>query len=133
METGNKIKTFRKMHKMSQQELATLVGVSRSTIAGYENNHINPSLDVICRLSEIFNVSVDSFIDSICIDENDKNLGALEFNLEYLINKFQSELLNKEVLFFEGKQLESNETEIFIKIIDNTKVLFAELVSVGKR
>lgn len=128
MGIGNKIKTFRKMHKMSQQELATQIGVSRSTIACYENGHVSPSLDVICKLSEIFNVRVDAFMEQIFIDENDKNLESLEYNLEYLINKFEGELINKEVLFFDGKKLDDKDIVILIALIDNVKAIFAEIL-----
>lgn len=38
------IKEFREQNKMSQTELAQLVGVRRETIGHLENGHYNPSL-----------------------------------------------------------------------------------------
>lgn len=116
---------------MSQQELATQVGVSRSTIAGYENNHISPSLDVICRLSEIFNVRVDAFIDYNMDVEITTDSSPLDYDLEYLINKFQADLLNKEVLYHEGRKLDQKETHMLITLIDNVKDLFTNLIPKG--
>lgn len=130
MDTGDKIRTLRKMRKMSQQELATLVGVSRSTIAGYENNHISPSLEVICKLSEIFDAPIDSFIDTLCIEPN-VDLSPLEYNIEYLINKFEAELLNKDVLFYEGHELNHKEKDMLLILIDNVKTVFANLIRKG--
>ncbi|MDK7265723.1 helix-turn-helix transcriptional regulator, partial [Staphylococcus capitis] len=40
----NKLKSIRKEHKMTQQDLADLVGVSRQTINMVENNKYDPSL-----------------------------------------------------------------------------------------
>lgn len=63
METSKKIQELRKLKGYSQSELATQVGVSRSAIAGYENGYTQPSLDILCKLCEVFGVSVDSLID----------------------------------------------------------------------
>ena len=40
------LKEYRKAKKISQQELAQLVGVRRETIVHLENNRYNPSLEM---------------------------------------------------------------------------------------
>ena len=53
METvGERIKSLRKANDMTQKEFSELIGVSRSTLAGYETGKIEPSLNVISRMSK---------------------------------------------------------------------------------
>ena len=45
--------------KISQQELAQLVGVRRETIVHLENNRYNPSLEMALKIAEIFDCHVE--------------------------------------------------------------------------
>ena len=54
-----KLKEFRKEMKISQQELALLVGVRRETIVHLENNRYNPSLEMALKIAEIFDCHVE--------------------------------------------------------------------------
>lgn len=55
----NRIKTIREEFGMTQQELADQLDGAKSTIAMYENETRKPSLEVLIKLSEIFNCSID--------------------------------------------------------------------------
>ena len=54
-----KLKEYRKEKKISQQELAQLVGVRRETIVHLENNRYNPSLEMALKIAEIFDCHVE--------------------------------------------------------------------------
>ena len=54
-----KLKEVRKEMKISQQELAQLVGVRRETIVHLENNRYNPSLEMALKIAEIFDCHVE--------------------------------------------------------------------------
>lgn len=56
---GNKIKTLRNELNISQEELAKKINVSPSTIAMYETNRRQPNYDVLLKLSNIFECSMD--------------------------------------------------------------------------
>lgn len=56
-----KIRELRKERKWSQEILAKITGLKESTIASYETGRVKPSLDVLEKLSETFDVSVDVF------------------------------------------------------------------------
>ncbi len=62
MDIGNKIKEYRKMLNMSQDELALKVFVSRQTVSNWETNKSYPDIKSLSLLSNIFNVSLDDFI-----------------------------------------------------------------------
>jgi transcriptional regulator with XRE-family HTH domain len=55
------IKILRKKKGLTQQALAERLAISRSKLAGYELA-ISPPLDVIVRIAENFNVSIDTLI-----------------------------------------------------------------------
>lgn len=49
---------------MSQDALATELGINRSNIAAYESKNVEPRLKIILELSKLFNVSVQTLIES---------------------------------------------------------------------
>ncbi|WP_165211960.1 helix-turn-helix transcriptional regulator [Streptococcus tangpeifui] len=53
------LKELRKAKKVSQQELAQLVGVRRETIVHLENSRYNPSLEMALKIAEIFQLPVE--------------------------------------------------------------------------
>ena len=55
----NRIKNLREEFGMTQQELADKIDGAKSTIAMYEKGDRKPSLEVLVKLSEIFNCSTD--------------------------------------------------------------------------
>ena len=55
----NRIKQLREEQKLTQQELADKLKCSKSIIGLYESEIRKPSLEVLVKLSEIFNCSID--------------------------------------------------------------------------
>lgn len=55
----NRIKKLREEFHMTQQELADKLNGAKSTIAMYESGTRKPSMEVLIKLSEIFNCSID--------------------------------------------------------------------------
>lgn len=62
MDIGSRIKQFREQQKISQEELALKIFVSRQTISNWETNKSCPDVKSLIMLSDIFHVSLDSFI-----------------------------------------------------------------------
>ena len=62
MDIGLQIKKFREQQKISQEELALKIFVSRQTISNWETNKSCPDVKSLITLSDIFNVSLDNFI-----------------------------------------------------------------------
>lgn len=54
---------LRKLHKMSQEELAEQLQVSRQTISKYETGESLPDIDKCKQLADIFNVSLDDLVN----------------------------------------------------------------------
>ena len=55
----NKIKVFRAMHDMTQEDLANTIGVTRQTILAIEKGKYIPSLDLAFRIARHFKVNIE--------------------------------------------------------------------------
>lgn len=62
MELGKQIKKYRQEAKLSQDELANRIYVSRQTISNWENDKSYPDVNSLVLLSEIFQISLDKLI-----------------------------------------------------------------------
>ena len=56
---GNRIQELRKAMNMSQVDLAKVLNVTKQSVSNWENSNIQPSIDMLIRLAEYFNVSTD--------------------------------------------------------------------------
>lgn len=68
---SNILKTLRKTKKITQEQLAEIIGVERSSIAKYESTNTIPSIDVLLKISNYFNVSLDYLLEN---KQNEKTL-----------------------------------------------------------
>lgn len=59
---GKRIKELRNKYKLTQTELAEKVGVTKSTVAAYENDSRQPSYEVLIKMALVFKVTVDSLL-----------------------------------------------------------------------
>ena len=55
----NKIKEFRKLHKLTQDDLAVMLGVSRQTIISLEKGKYNPSINLAFKISKVFEMIIE--------------------------------------------------------------------------
>lgn len=62
MELGKQIKMYRLENKLSQEELADRIYVSRQTISNWENDKSYLDINSLVLLSEVFKVSLDKLI-----------------------------------------------------------------------
>lgn len=57
-----RIRELREEEGKTQSEMATLLCVSRQVYANYENGINEPSIDMLCRLADHFQCSIDYLI-----------------------------------------------------------------------
>lgn len=62
MNIGEKIYNLRKKKNMSQEDLASVLNVSRQTISKWETGESNPDIDKIVPLCNFFEISTDEFL-----------------------------------------------------------------------
>jgi transcriptional regulator with XRE-family HTH domain len=56
---GDRLRELREDKNMTQDDLASILNVSRQTISGYEKGVNEPNIENLVRMAEIFNVSLD--------------------------------------------------------------------------
>lgn len=78
----NRIREVRKAKKLSQTELAEMLHVHQTAVSQWENGKTEPDMDNLCRIADIFGVTVDYLLgvdtQSHTIDEQ---LSEIDFAL----------------------------------------------------
>ena len=73
----NKLKVFRAMYDLTQEDLAEKVGVTRQTINAIEKRKYNPSLELAFKCAKLFDVT----IEDIFIYEDERNFYPLDTSI----------------------------------------------------
>ena len=81
MEIGKKIKEQREQKNWSQDDLAEILNISRQSISKWELNKVYPSIDMLIKMSDLFDISLDELI------KGDKQLNIQL--LKHISNLFQ--------------------------------------------
>jgi putative transcriptional regulator len=63
-----KLKVYRAMHNLTQEDLAKAVGVTRQTVIAMEKGKYNPSLELAFKIARYFKVNIESIF---IYDQND--------------------------------------------------------------
>ncbi len=66
----NKLKVYRAMHNLTQEQLADKMGVSRQTVVAIESDKYLPSLGLTFRLAKLFKVQIEDIFQD---EENEDN------------------------------------------------------------
>lgn len=59
---GDNIRKLRLEREWTQEELADRLGVSRSAMGNYEREQREPGIDLLIKLADTFNVSIDELV-----------------------------------------------------------------------
>ncbi|EHL97213.1 helix-turn-helix transcriptional regulator [Lentilactobacillus parafarraginis] len=92
MDFKNKLKYYRLQQKLTQENVADHLHVSRKTISGWENGRSYPDLTEVVELCKIFHISTDELLtDSNVLNhfadqENQLNADYKVFRISYYLN-----------------------------------------------
>lgn len=67
----NNIKVYRAMCRLTQEQLAEKIGVSRQTVLAIESNKYLPSLGLAFKIADLFKVKVEDVFIYQKEDENE--------------------------------------------------------------
>lgn len=59
------LKVIRNQNKLTQQQVADVLGISRSAYCGYETGRRSPDIDTLMSLSKFYGISLEKFIGKI--------------------------------------------------------------------
>ncbi len=87
-----RIKLLRERANLSQKALAERIGVSQQSINKYENHNIEPDIETLTLIAEVFDTSVDYLIGHSEIDHRIEALRECDLNEEELalIRKYRA-------------------------------------------
>lgn len=60
---GDRIKIVRESNKLSQVGFGKILNVSKQTVSNWENNNVQPSVDILKDMAIKFNVSSDFLLE----------------------------------------------------------------------
>ena len=128
---GEKLKTYRKNKKMTQVEVAEALGIKSATVSKYESGTLEPNIEALKKLAELFEVSIDELLKEDYFDISKINI--LEVLREQKNMKLKGNLYHNTQITFayntnhiEGSKLTEDQT----RYIYETNTLLAEKDSV---
>ena len=62
MDCGKQIRQIRKDAKLTQEQMAAKLNVSRQAVSNWENNKNLPDLEMIITISRVFGLSLDQLM-----------------------------------------------------------------------
>ncbi|GHV48369.1 hypothetical protein FACS189499_07630 [Clostridia bacterium] len=62
---GEQIVKLRKRNSLSEEKIAKDLGITQQSLNLYENGKRSPNLEMICKLAEYFNISLDYLVGRI--------------------------------------------------------------------
>lgn len=68
---GEKLQSQRMLHKLSQKEVASVLGVSPAVISNYEKGERTPSVEILMALASLYHCSTD-YLLGLSKDRNDR-------------------------------------------------------------
>ena len=128
---GEKIKLYREKKNMTQSEVASILGVKATTISKYEAGTLEPNIESLKKLAELFNISTDELLKENSFDISKINI--LEILKEQKDMKLKGNLYHNTQITFayntnhiEGSKLTEDQT----RYIYETNTLLTEKNSI---
>ncbi len=128
MNLGNQILKIRKDNKMSQEQFAEILGVTRQTVSNWENSKNHPDIETLVDISDKFHISLDILLkgDTHMIKKMDKDIKNGK-TLKIVTFILVSLILLIGILFAVNYQMkkaqEKRDNEKYDKIISNIDIL----------
>lgn len=111
MKYGDRLRRLRESKKLSQQQIANILNIDRSTYARYELGKTQPDYDILQKLAKLYNVSIHYIITGECTIFTEKDIAK---QLEQL----KKNLLDNKNLNFRGESLSEEARQYLLEFIE---------------
>lgn len=115
MITGRRIAQLREAQGWTQEQTATLLGISRAALSHYEKNRREPDMETLSKFADLFKVSIDYLVgrteiaDMVLSEDTRSFVDRLELSDEEILEKFD--------LTIDGRKLTPEESRRFIAFV----------------
>jgi transcriptional regulator with XRE-family HTH domain len=115
MNHKNRISALRKSRNLTQDDMATTLGISRAALSHYEKGRREPDYDTLITIADFFKVSLDYIMG-----RTDDPLASLDPENRDFIDRLElsnDQLMNQLTLTIDGKKLTAEESKRFIAFV----------------
>lgn len=112
---GDKIALLREKRGLTQEDLASKIGISRASLSHYEKNRREPDYATMTKLADFFHVSVDYLLGRTSEPTQVTDMAIRDFSENLELSDEQ--LLEKFSFTVDGRKLTPEESRRFIAFI----------------
>ena len=111
MTVAESLKKIRKQYKMTQEDIATLLGISRSGYTYYETGKTLPSIDVLQKLAVMYNTTIDTVVGNPAKKSQLGNYNESMFVAESNVDPLMCMKKDEQALIMAFRLLENQEKD----------------------
>lgn len=107
---GKRLKYLRNKTNRSQEYIAKLIGISRARYSHYENNHVEPDMELIRKLADYFEVTSDYLLgmsDYPYTDENNQE----DNEKTAIMNKIANDFPDADLMFHDLSNMSAEDLQ----------------------
>ncbi|WP_123041939.1 helix-turn-helix domain-containing protein [Cohnella candidum] len=115
MNIGSRIAFLRDQRGLTQEELASSLGISRAALSHYEKNRREPDTETLSKVADLFSVSIDYLVG-----RTESPNGKVDADVRQFLDEVElsdAELLERFALTIDGRKLTPDEARRFIAFV----------------
>lgn len=122
---GERIRYLRLNNNLTAKDLSVILDISESAISLYENGKRKPTIELIMKMADYFNVSTD-FILGVSNGNLSNREKVIDVDFSEVLENIIIHLNNQNTIKFDGQQLDKNMEIIFhnnlTNLLDNMRL-----------
>ncbi|XID92824.1 helix-turn-helix domain-containing protein [Paenibacillaceae bacterium WGS1546] len=115
MNIGSRLAFLRDQRGLTQEELATSLGISRAALSHYEKNRREPDTETLGKVADLFQVSIDYLVGRTNHAQTTLDVDVRQFTDALELSDDQ--LLEHFTLTVDGRKLTPDEARRFIAFV----------------
>ncbi|ATP40729.1 hypothetical protein CSE16_12100 [Solibacillus sp. R5-41] len=123
-----RIKALRKGRNKTQQDIATILGVSRPAYTAYEQGNRTPDNETIEKLADYYDVTIDYLYGRT--DNPNRISDKDERDIAKRLESFKEDLENSDGLAFDGEPMSDEAKE---SLLESMELLFKQTQRINKK
>ncbi|TFE22622.1 helix-turn-helix domain-containing protein [Cohnella luojiensis] len=115
MNIGSRLAFLRDQRGLTQEELASSLGISRAALSHYEKNRREPDTETLGKVADLFQVSIDYLVGRTSQTNATLDSDVRQFTDELELS--DDEILSHFALTIDGRKLTAEEARRFIAFV----------------
>jgi transcriptional regulator with XRE-family HTH domain len=134
----DRLRYYREQRGYSSDELAKLLDIPYTTLKGYENAGREPKYNILIKIADILNVSLDDLLGRTPANEDEKikELFALKNGdidiLSINLNNIKKDCILFDIYLYDNKNISADKKKGLIKENKNRKLVNKSIMSIDK-